>query len=93
MITRSSMGGEDVNDVPPIVGADITGPGLARVTRGPRVNELVNIVSEADGMTTAVWTDQKGQVHRFKAESTMFQKIAPRKRTHRARKKKAKKTK
>ena len=93
MITSLSMGGgEDVEETPeaPQKESFIMGRQMAKVRRGGRAGEIVEIVEEARGMITAVWTGPMGDPHRFKAPSNMFEPIATRKRAKRARKKKAK---
>ncbi len=58
----------------------------ARVLTGPRAGKIVKVVEEQAGMTTAIFTDDKGVDHRFKAPSIQLQKV--RSRTFRRRKKK-----
>lgn len=88
MITRLSMGsGEEVEETPKPQRESLMGK-RARVTRGARAGEVVEVVAEANGQTTAVWTDEAGTKHRFRAASNIFSPVATRRRTKRAKKKK-----
>lgn len=89
MITTLSMGGGDVEETASKLQKESFMGKKARVTRGSRAGEIVEVVAEADGQTTAVWTDPAGNQHRFRAPSNMFQPVVTRRRVKRAKKKKA----
>lgn len=89
MITRLGMGGgEEIEETPSNLKKEDLMGNRAIVTRGSRGGQVVEIVAEVDGQTTAVWTDPEGQEHRFRAPSNMFEPVATRKRASRAKKKK-----
>ncbi len=89
MITTLSIGGGEAVEETPELPQQESFMGKAKVTRGSRAGEIVEIVEEKGGMTTAVWTDAKGTQHRFRAPSNMFEPIATRRRAKRAKKKKS----
>lgn len=86
MITSlGNVGGEEIPETPQPQRENLMGK-RATVTRGPRAGKTVEVISEIAGTIIAIWTDEKGQQHRFAAPSNIFQPIVTRKRTKRARK-------